>query len=213
MRENSFYPPTPPPPGLARPSLSVPGPFQSFSHTAPRLQGYQRPQSQVSRQSQHGLLVSIVWQDVFPAAGDWQGRQDADQGGPHHAQGPLLLLPPQPELQTWIYAGWRELKVERMFNFCVVKGPGQQPRFDMPPEETADLEELEEFSKMFKQKRIKLGNYSVQAGPCLTSSPPSQVTPRETSAWPWENSTATTSLKQQSQDLKLSISLSRTCAS
>ena len=27
----------------------------------------------------------------------------------------------------------------------------------MPPEETADLEELEEFSKMFKQKRIKLG--------------------------------------------------------
>ena len=105
MRENSFYPPTPPPPGLARPSLSVPGPFQSFSHTAPRLQGYQRPQSQVSRQSQHGLLVSIVWQDVFPAAGDWQGRQDADQGGPHHAQGPLLLLPPQPELQTGIYAG------------------------------------------------------------------------------------------------------------
>ena len=42
--------------------------------------------------------------------------------------------------------------------FCVVQGPGQQPRFDMPPEETADLEELEEFSKMFKQKRIKLGS-------------------------------------------------------
>ena len=39
----------------------------------------------------------------------------------------------------------------------VLQGPGQQPRFDMPPEETADLEELEEFSKMFKQKRIKLG--------------------------------------------------------
>ena len=37
------------------------------------------------------------------------------------------------------------------------QGPGQQPRFDLPPEETADLEELEEFSKMFKQKRIKLG--------------------------------------------------------
>ena len=32
----------------------------------------------------------------------------------------------------------------------------------MPPEETADLEELEEFSKMFKQKRIKLGKYSLQ---------------------------------------------------
>ena len=31
------------------------------------------------------------------------------------------------------------------------------PRFDMPPEESTDLEELEEFSKMFKQRRIKLG--------------------------------------------------------
>lgn len=43
----------------------------------------------------------------------------------------------------------------------MLQGPGQQPRFDMPPEETADLEELEEFSKMFKQKRIKLGKYSL----------------------------------------------------
>ena len=38
-----------------------------------------------------------------------------------------------------------------------LQGHGQPPRFEMPPEETADLEELEEFSKMFKQKRIKLG--------------------------------------------------------
>ena len=30
-------------------------------------------------------------------------------------------------------------------------------RLDLPPEENADLEELEKFSKMFKQKRIKLG--------------------------------------------------------
>ena len=42
-------------------------------------------------------------------------------------------------------------------SFLPYQGPGQQPRFDLPPEETADLEELEEFSKMFKQKRIKLG--------------------------------------------------------
>jgi hypothetical protein len=27
----------------------------------------------------------------------------------------------------------------------------------LPPEETTDLEELEQFAKMFKQKRIKLG--------------------------------------------------------
>ncbi len=30
-------------------------------------------------------------------------------------------------------------------------------RLDLPPEENADLEELEKFAKMFKQKRIKLG--------------------------------------------------------
>ena len=28
---------------------------------------------------------------------------------------------------------------------------------ELPPEETTDLEELEQFAKMFKQKRIKLG--------------------------------------------------------
>jgi hypothetical protein len=28
---------------------------------------------------------------------------------------------------------------------------------DLPPEESTDLEELEQFAKMFKQKRIKLG--------------------------------------------------------
>ena len=36
--------------------------------------------------------------------------------------------------------------------------PPQRPqRLDLPPDESADLEELEAFSKMFKQKRIKLG--------------------------------------------------------
>ena len=32
-------------------------------------------------------------------------------------------------------------------------------RLEMPPEETTDLEELEQFAKMFKQKRIKLGEW------------------------------------------------------
>ena len=47
---------------------------------------------------------------------------------------------------------------------CAVFPPGrmnlppQRPqRLDLPPDESADLEELEAFSKMFKQKRIKLG--------------------------------------------------------
>ena len=35
--------------------------------------------------------------------------------------------------------------------------PGTHSRLDLPPEESTDLEELEQFAKMFKQKRIKLG--------------------------------------------------------
>ena len=31
------------------------------------------------------------------------------------------------------------------------------PLYDLPPEETTDLEELEQFAKTFKQRRIKLG--------------------------------------------------------
>ena len=34
-------------------------------------------------------------------------------------------------------------------------------RLDLPPEENADLEELEKFAKMFKQKRIKLGKQRI----------------------------------------------------
>ncbi len=34
-------------------------------------------------------------------------------------------------------------------------------RLDLPPEENADLEELEKFAKMFKQKRIKLGEKTI----------------------------------------------------
>ena len=34
-----------------------------------------------------------------------QGRQDADQGRPHHAQGPRHHPAPQPGLQTGVHAG------------------------------------------------------------------------------------------------------------
>ena len=51
----------------------------------------------------------------------------------------------------------RSLEKLTIFSFLPHQGPGQQPRFDLPPEETVDLDELKEFSKMFKQKRIKLG--------------------------------------------------------
>ena len=32
-------------------------------------------------------------------------------------------------------------------------------KLELPPEETTDLEELEQFAKMFKQRRIKLGTF------------------------------------------------------
>ena len=46
-----------------------------------------------------------------------------------------------------------------LFNKCFLKiiFQVQPPRLDLPPEESTDLEELEQFAKMFKQKRIKLG--------------------------------------------------------
>jgi len=46
----------------------------------------------------------------------------------------------------------------RRVNFDVHIFQSQPPRLDLPPEESTDLEELEQFAKMFKQKRIKLGN-------------------------------------------------------
>jgi len=50
----------------------------------------------------------------------------------------------------------------RVFIFTYIKTlfmQVQTPRLEMPPEETTDLEELEQFAKMFKQKRIKLGMF------------------------------------------------------
>jgi class 2 POU domain transcription factor len=38
------------------------------------------------------------------------------------------------------------------------------PLYDLPPEETTDLEELEQFAKTFKQRRIKLGNINFYLG-------------------------------------------------
>merc|ERR1712141_455758 len=40
-------------------------------------------------------------------------------------------------------------------------------RLDLPPEENMDLEELERFSKLFKQKRIKLGYTQGDVGPAM----------------------------------------------
>jgi len=42
------------------------------------------------------------------------------------------------------------------FRHGLLQGGGNH-RVELPPEETTDLEELEQFAKMFKQKRIKLG--------------------------------------------------------
>lgn len=81
-------------------------------------------------------------------------------------------------------------------------------------EEPSDLEELEQFARTFKQRRIKLGFTQVKdkirgrwTGMCVCVCesqfhlwPHSSV--RETSAWPWANCTATTSARPPSPDLK-----------
>ena len=41
---------------------------------------------------------------------------------------------------------------------------------EIPPEESTDLEELEQFAKMFKQKRIKLGKLKNNYLSCLVLS-------------------------------------------
>jgi hypothetical protein len=51
----------------------------------------------------------------------------------------------------------------------------QAPRLEMPPEETTDLEELEQFAKMFKQKRIKLGTSSSAVSDWTTLSGPARI--------------------------------------
>ena len=82
-------------------------------------------------------------------------------------------------------------------------------------EEPSDLEELEQFARTFKQRRIKLGftqvreriKRKINRSVCLCVSQfsirhCSSVSVRETSAWLWANCTATTSARPPSPDLK-----------
>ena len=100
------------------------------------------------------------------------------------------------------------------------------PRLELPPEESTDLEELEQFAKMFKQKRIKLGKATVVATRGNQNSSSlfvetsilkvclfySQDTHKAMWAWPWAKCTATTFLKPPSRGLRPSTCHSRTCA-
>ena len=51
-----------------------------------------------------GVRVKDLMVDDVCAAGG-EGGQDADQGRPHHAQGPRHHPAPQPGVQTGVHAG------------------------------------------------------------------------------------------------------------
>ena len=226
MRENTFYP-GPHPPGLPRAPLSGPAPFPQFSPTPPRLQGYQRPQIQVKKTvcqvGKNRDLSFLIFSDKksVKTGRCWPRRPSPCQG----TSTPPRILTRASDSASCRCVSERDLHCENknwlLSNF---KAPGHQtPRFDMPPEETADLEELEEFSKMFKQKRIKLGKlcYTLNQFSVVACSIHHllifhfitiQATPRVTWVLRWGSSTATIFHKQQFPDSKLLIFHSRTCA-
>lgn len=99
-----------------------------------------------------------------------------------------------------------------------------------PQEEPSDLEELEQFAKAFKQRRIKLGFTQVIIKPHRVLNPLKDsyfvskgeinarvlfiaASRRGTWAWPWGSCTGTTSARPPSPASRRSTSASRTCAS
>jgi len=120
-----------------RPAISVPTPFLNLNPMSV-LQGYPRSQPQF-----HGA-ANTATQQLHHLQ-----RQQMEREGKMLTKA-ALTMPlmqrngPPPSSQS--NQGFRHGFV-----------PIPPPRFEMPPEESTDLEELEEFSKMFKQRRIKLG--------------------------------------------------------
>ena len=95
------------------------------------------PLSKASRVEQRLPAAPIPRGPAFPPTSSaFPLTPTSSPFSPYHHMG-ALSHPPSP------YAH----KPEKMF----------RGRLDLPPEENADLEELEKFAKMFKQKRIKLG--------------------------------------------------------
>lgn len=99
-------------------------------------------------------------------------------------------------------------------------------RVDVPlVEEASELEELEQFAKAFKQRRIKLGftqvpqvllacdGLTMLSNFIITSKFSVRLTTRETLAWPWESCTGMTSARPPSLALRPWTWASRTCAS
>ena len=71
------------------------------------------------------------------------------------------------------------------------------------PEETTDLEELEQFAKTFKQRRIKLGKSGSESRFQISTSNLFKGLLKATSAWRWVNFTGTTSPKRRYRGSKL----------
>jgi len=136
VRDSAFYAKQQSLSPIPRPALSVPSPFSNFS-PQPRLQVYQRPQAQYHQ------VMNTTSQQLHLLK-----RQEMEKEGKMLTKAALTMPRDLSSSQAHL---------NHSFRLGFMQGHGQPPRFEMPPEETADLEELEEFSKMFKQKRIKLG--------------------------------------------------------
>jgi len=120
-----------------RPAISVPTPFLNLNPLT-TLQGYPRVQPQF-----HGA-VSSATQQLHHLQ-----RQQMEREGKMLTKAALTM----PLMQRNGLPSSSHSNQGFRHGFV----PVPPPRFEMPPEESTDLEELEEFSKMFKQRRIKLG--------------------------------------------------------
>jgi len=125
------------PESFFRPAISVPTPFLNLNPMS-ALPGYPRSQAQF-----HGAATTATQQLHHLQ------RQQMEREGKMLTKAALTMPLMQrngPTSSSQANQGFRHGFV-----------PIPPPRFEMPPEESTDLEELEEFSKMFKQRRIKLG--------------------------------------------------------
>jgi len=121
----------------------------------------QKPSLPTFQQQMHQLMAGSKrpHQDFNPDGGQQVKMSRAEQRLPPVARGAPPPFPHHPPTSMAPFSPYHHQlaglhppspyahKPEKMF----------RGRLDLPPEENADLEELEKFAKMFKQKRIKLG--------------------------------------------------------
>jgi len=106
------------------------------------------------------MMTNPIHQKEFDIREDSMPRSERESQKPSHVQ--EQRLPPNP-LPRGPPTSMHFTPTSFPYNMQHTSPYAHKPekmfrgRLDLPPEENADLEELEKFAKMFKQKRIKLG--------------------------------------------------------